>query len=121
MVNKVFLAGLAIIFTILSGFGDAQGFIHAARVWTTKEIVWPEMLKSGLGYGFGVIVYWFSLRFWGMLGINSPEIQTIGWFVVTIVGVALINGEISKWTIIDQIAALIAITCVGYIMIRRGG
>ncbi|MDR3576011.1 MAG: hypothetical protein P4L50_19270 [Anaerolineaceae bacterium] len=120
MVNEILIAGIAIAFTILSGFGDAQGFIHAAKIWNAKEIIWQEMLRSGLGYGFGVLVYWISLRFWGMLGIDSPEIQTFGWFVVTIVGVALINGEISKWSLIDRVAAIIAILCVGLIMIRKG-
>ncbi len=113
----VFAVGL----TIISGVGDAQGFLHASKIWQDQQVNWGELGRSALGYAFGIAVYWFSIRFFNDLGITSPEIQTIGWFVVTITGVALFSGEFLKWNLMDQILGFVAIIAVGLLMVRRGG
>ncbi len=121
MTNKYIIGILAILFTVLSGFGDSLGFLHSSRIWENGQINGGELLKSAGGYLLGIFLYWISIRFFNILGINSPEIQTVGWFIVTIVGVALFSGEIMTWNTPDQILGLIAIISIGILMIRRGG
>ncbi len=112
---------LLISLTIVSGIGDSQGFVHAAKVWDGSRLNWAEAGKSALGYTFGVVIYWASIRFFNLLGMNAPEIQTIAWFVVTIAGVALFNGEFLKWDTVDRALGLAAVLAVGILMFRRGG
>ena len=121
MNNRLFVTAALIVLTIISGYGDSQGFLFASRIWDQNRVNWDAMLKSGLGYAFGVGVFWLSIRFFNALGINSPELQTIGWFAVTIIGVALFSGDFLKWGALDKALGLIALVSVGLLMFRRGG
>lgn len=121
MINKYIAGIFAILFTVLSALGDSQGFLHASRIWENGQVNGGELLKSAGGYLLGILIYWLSLRFFNILGINSPEIQTVGWFIVTIVGVALFSREITTWNTPDQILGLIAVLSIGILMFRRGG
>ncbi|MEP6987767.1 MAG: hypothetical protein ABI970_19360, partial [Chloroflexota bacterium] len=91
-----------VILTILSGIGDAQGFLHAARMWQSGKLIWVEMGLSALGFAIGIALYWLALRSMNTVGITSPEIQTVTWFAVTLISVALVSGSFLKWTLLDQ-------------------
>jgi len=109
---------LILVLTVLSGLGDAQGFIHGSKVWLNGHIVWTELLKSALGFGFGISMYWIVIRYLQGFGITSPEIQTIGWFAVTILGVAIAGGQFFLWKPIDQLVAVGIITGIGWLLFR---
>lgn len=109
-----------IILTLLSGFGDAKGFFHAANVWYNGEIIWTELSKSALGFGIGIGAYWIVIKYLKEFGINSPEIQTIGWFVVTIIGVAVLSGKFSHWERIDQIVGIALVAGFSFLLLRTG-
>ena len=47
---------LILVFTLLSGLADSQGFLHSAWVWNNGQPVWQEMVKASLGYGFGALL-----------------------------------------------------------------
>ena len=53
---------LIVLFTILSGLGDAEGFVHASRVWQDGRFVWSEALKCFAGFQFGMLMYWLTLE-----------------------------------------------------------
>ena len=112
---------IALALTILSGLGDAQGFLHAARVWREGRLVWGEVAYSAAGFGFGIAVYWVSIRFYQQLGIAFAETQTIFWFAVTIVGVAFVSGKFAQWENVDRLAALGVAAGVGWLLVRTGG
>ena len=118
---QITAAGLVIVFTLLSGFGDSQGFLHSAKVWDNGRFVWAEAARSGLGYAFGSVMYWFAVRYLQRFGVVSPEVQTIGWFVVTIIGIALFSGEFLRWQPVDKAVALAVLAGVGWLMVRTGG
>ena len=118
---QVILAALLITLTLLSGFADAQGFVHASKMWVDGNLVWLEVLKSALGFGLGILTYWICVRFLRELGILSPEIQTVIWFTVTIIGVAIASGKFLHWRITEQIVAIIVILGVAWLMIRASG
>jgi hypothetical protein len=119
--SQIGVVGLIIGLTLLSGLADAQGFIHASTTWINGKIIWGEGFRSLLGFGIGAICYIIVANFLAQVGIVSAEIQTMIWFLVAIVGVAVISGKFLHWQRFDQIVALIALICVGWLVIRTGG
>jgi hypothetical protein len=109
---------LIALFTLLSGLGDAQGFVHAARVWNDDVFDWVEALKSAAGFQFGVFMYWFAVRHLAAHGVVAPEIQTLFWFVATIVGIAAMSGQFLRWPLVDQAAALAVLLGIGWLLVR---
>jgi len=54
-------------------------------------------------------------------GIAAPEMQTLIWFSVTILGVAIISKNFFRWQTIDQIVGVVVLAGVAWLMIRTGG
>jgi len=112
---------IIILLTIFSGLSDAQGFLHAARIWQGNGLIWGELGRSALGFVVGIALYWVALRSMNAVGITSPEIQTIGWFGVTLIGVAFVSGSFIKWTFVDQAVTLIVLIGIGWLIFRTRG
>lgn len=119
--HQIIIVILIILLTFLSGLADAQGFIHASTTWVNGKIIWVEGLKSLLAFVVGAICYILVTNFLQQAGIVSAEIQTMIWFTVAIIGVAVISGRLLHWHRIDQLIALLAIVCIGWLVIRTGG
>lgn len=119
--HMLFLAILIIVLTLLSGLADAQGFIHAASAWVNGKIIWQEAFKSLLGFGAGALCYILVINFLKQAGIVSAEIQTLLWFSVAIVGVAVISGKFLHWQLLDQVVGLIVLCGVAWLLFRTGG
>lgn len=115
---RISLILLVIILTLLSGWGDSRGFIHASRVWKDGELVLGELGRSALGFGLGILMYWIVIRFLRQFGIISAELQTIGWFGVTIIGVALSSGEFSNWQTVDKVVSISVLFGIGWLLLR---
>jgi hypothetical protein len=107
-----------IVLTLLSGVGDALGFIHAARVWRSGAFVWPEAAKSGTSFLFGVAMYWLALRRLADWGVVSAEAQTLVWFAATIVGVAALSGRMVRWPALDQGVAALVLVGIAWLLFR---
>jgi hypothetical protein len=112
----LFIVGL----TVLSGLSDAQGALHAAKVWQEGKIVWLELGKSALGFGAGISLYWIALRYMGELGIVAAEVQVIIWFGVMLIGVGLVSGMFFTWQRVDQGIALLVLVGIIWLSIRTG-
>jgi hypothetical protein len=106
------------LFTLLSGLGDAQGFLHAGRVWKGGDFQWLEAAKSALGFQFGVVMYWLALQHLTASGVVAVEVQTLFWFGATIIGVALLGGHFLRWPLADQLAAAAVLAGIGWLMFR---
>ena len=121
-VGAALMASVALIavFTVLSGLGDAEGFIYASKVWQDGRFVWTEALKCIAGFQFGMLMYWLALRELSSNGIVAVEIQTAFWFAATIIGVALLNGRILRWPTIDKAVAVAVLTGIGWLLCRGG-
>jgi hypothetical protein len=109
---------LIVAFTLLSGLGDAAGFICASRVWSDGRFIWIEALKCIAGFQFGMLMYWLALWKLSAHGIVSVEIQTLFWFVITIVGVAVLNGRVFAWPLVDQAVGGVVLMGVAWLMFR---
>lgn len=118
MTDQVRLLAIVIVLTILSGIGDSQGFLHAARVWRDGAVMWDNVLKSALGFTFGIVMYWIAIRFFIESGVTIAETQTLVWFAVTIAGVAVVSGEFIHWHLVDQLVAVGALSGIGWLMFR---
>ena len=119
--SPVWLWLLIIAITLLSGVGDAYGFTHAALVWQSGRFVPGEFARSAAGFAVGIGLYWLVLKYMTAAGVVSPEIQTIAWFAVTIVGVALLSGKFLAWPRLDQAVAVAVLAGVGWLLARTGG
>jgi hypothetical protein len=109
---------LIVAFTVLSGLGDAAGFVCASRIWSEGRFMWVEAVKCLAGFQFGMLMYWLALWKLSEHGIVSAEIQTLFWFVVTIIGVALLSGRVLSWAPLDQIVAGAVLMGVFFLMYR---
>lgn len=118
MIKPIFIV---IFLTLLTGYSDAQGFLHASNVWVKGKFVFAEALKSALWVLVALTVYWFALKYLAEIKTVSTEIQTLGWFVVTIVVIAILSGKFLQWQIIDQIVGVLVIIGVGWLLFRTGG
>lgn len=120
-INQVGIIFLLIVLTLISGVADAQGFVHAANIWQSGKLVLPEVMKSALGFGIGILMYWICIRFLQDFRIFSPEIQTLAWFTATIIGVALFSGKFLHWDTINQIVGVLVLCGVAFLLFRTGG
>lgn len=112
---------IIIVLTVLSGIGDSQGFVHAAKVWANDKLVWSEVGKSALGFAVGISLYWIVIKYMNTAGIAAPEIQTLIWFSITILGVAILSRNFFRWQTVDQIVGIAVLVGVGWLMVRTGG
>ena len=119
-VHYFFIIFLIIVFTVISGLADAQGFLHAATAWNHGKIIWPEALKSLLGFIIGAVGYILATNYLKQAGVVLPELQTMIWFIVAMLAVAILNRELLHWQRIDQIVAVVAVICIGWLVIHHG-
>jgi len=109
---------LIALFTLLSGWGDAHGFVHAGKVWSSGSFDGVEALKSAAGFQFGVFMYWFAARHLAAHGVVAPEVQTLFWFAATIIGIAAMSGHFVRWPFADQATAVAVLLGIGWLMVR---
>jgi hypothetical protein len=107
------LAALAV-----SGLGDARGFVHASRIWTDGFSA-IELARSGAWFVVGIGAYWVALYWAERVGIVSPQIRVLVWFVATIIGVAAISGELLDWSVADKAAAAVLVALLVFLLVRH--
>jgi hypothetical protein len=109
---------LVLVFTLLSGLGDAVGFIYASKVWQQDHFHMMNALKSVLGFQFGVLMYWCATRYLAAHGVVDAEVQTLFWFSATIVGIALLSGQFLRWAMVDKAVAVGVLLGIACLMVR---
>ena len=62
--------------------------------------------------------YWLGLRFIDASGVTSASVQTLIWFVITIIGVAVLSGDIKEWDVGSYMLAAVAIAAVAGLLIK---
>ena len=97
---------------------DAYGFNEASRIWREGSPSKMALVRSGIGYASGMVLYWLGLRFISESGVMSASVQTLIWFVVTIIGVAAISGDFREWDVGTFILAVVAIFAVAGLLIK---
>jgi hypothetical protein len=87
-------------------------------MWQNDKLVWDEFGKSASGFGVGIGSYWLAVKYFKEFGVFSPETQTLIWFGVTIVGVALISRKFFVWQKIDQVVAGFVFLGISWLLFR---
>lgn len=118
--TKLFPLLLVISLTLVAGFLDSQGFFHSSQVWKNDKFITNEAIKSLFCFIVGTVLFWFSIKYLQQLGVISAEMQTIIWFVVTILGVAVASGKFFQWNIIDQAIGIGVLIGIGLLLFRTG-
>ena len=119
IVTEVIVPSAAVLLLCcLSGLADAQGFLHASRVWESGHLVRSALFKSAMAFGAGIGLYWLSVRFMHQIGVHAAEMQTSIWFAATIIGVAVGGGRFARWPASDQLVATAVIFGLGWLLVR---
>ncbi len=105
-------------FTIAAGVLDSLAFTYSAGVWQSGKLLWGQASKAAASFALGIGMYWGAVRYLGEAGIVLPEIQTLIWFVVTILGVAMIGGRFVQWPVLDQVVAANVFVSLGWLITR---
>jgi hypothetical protein len=89
-------------------------------MWRGGSLVWSELARSAGGFLVGMVMYWCAVRYLGEAGIVTAEIQTLLWFVITIVGVAVLRGRFFAWPASDQVVAFGVMAGLAWLLTRPG-
>jgi hypothetical protein len=95
------------VLTIGSGLLDARGFVFAARAWPGGNLD-PKMgFLSLASFAGGLSAYILAVKFMQNAGIQGVAIQSSIWFVITAVGIAVMDGSIVSWTRTQQVVGVV--------------
>jgi hypothetical protein len=102
-VGNLIIVGLL---TIGSGLLDARGFVFAARAWPGGQLD-PKMGFLSLAcFAGGLSAYILAVKFLQNAGIHGVALQSGIWFVVTAVGIAVMDGTILNWSRTQQVVGV---------------
>jgi hypothetical protein len=111
---------IILVLTLISGWGDSQGFVHSSKVWEKGKFIWSEAGLSALGYIFGTVVFWLAIKYLQEVKVFSAEVQTLFWFSTVIVGVAIASGKFFQWDAIDKIIGIAVLVGIAILLFRVG-
>lgn len=114
----VISAPLLILALVVSGLGDARGLVYASRIWN-EGFAPNELLRSAAWFALGIGSYWAALYWADRVSVVSTQVQVLIWFAVTIVGVAVMTGEMREWDYVDRSAAVVVVLVLAFLIVRR--
>ncbi len=112
---------LALVLCVLSGLGDAGGFVHASRIWRHDVLVWGEVGRSAFGFSVGTTLQWLAIRYLRQVGITVAELQTLVMFTTTMIGIALLSRSFFAWAPVDRAVAGVVVFGLAWLIVRTGG
>ena len=105
-------------FTIAAGILDALAFTYSSSMWQGGRLVASQASKAAVSFALGITMYWGAIRYLGEAGVVLPEIQTLIWFTVTIIGVTILGGRFLSWPLLEQIVAVNVLFSLGWLITR---
>ncbi len=105
-------------FTIAAGILDALAFTYSSSMWQSGRLVASQATKAAVTFALGITMYWGAIRYLGEAGVVLPEIQTLIWFTVTIIGVTILGGRFLSWPILEQVVAINVLFSLGWLITR---
>jgi hypothetical protein len=118
MASPLALSLLTAFFMLTAGVLDSLAFTYSAHIWRDGRLDWPQLARAAVLFALGIALYWGGLRYLGAVGVVAPELQTLLWFAVTIVGVTLLGGRFAHWPLLEQLVALNALASLGWLLVR---
>ncbi len=105
-----------ILLTFGSGLLDARGFVFAARAWPDGRLHAPAGLMALLCFVGGLSLYIVAVRFMQNVGVTGVALQSALWFIVTAVGIAIMDSSILNWSRVQQAVALAVALGLGWLI-----
>ena len=105
--NRVLSGVIVLALTLLSGLMDAKGFVYAARAWPDGRLDLRFATASMLSFFAGLTLYIGSVRFMKTVGVNAVALQSGIWFLVTAVGIAVMDGSVLQWSRTQKFVAVL--------------
>ena len=112
---------IVLVLTVLSGALDGRGFVYAARAWPGGQFDARMATASVLAFAAGLTCYVVAVKFLQQLGVGSVALQSGIWFVVTAVGISLMDGRIGEWTRLQQIVAVMVAAGLCWLLASTAG
>ncbi len=103
LMNLLLVTGL----TTLSGLLDARGFYYAPLAWPGGRLDGKFATLSIVCFVGGLSLYILAVRFMQHVGVGSVTVQSAIWFVVTAIGIAVLDGSVLQWTRAQQAVAVL--------------
>lgn len=100
-----FLIGM--FFMILTGFFDGQAFSRVPQIWNLHGInQFYQILKLIGFFNLAVLTFIISTYFLHQQGVENAVIVTLIWFIMTIIGVAIISGSFFPYHFLTKLSHL---------------
>lgn len=115
--KSALLVGALILLTALSAYFDARGFVYAAQTWRAGVLVPGIIFLSMVNFIGGITFYIASIGIQQRLGIESASMQSIFWFVMTVIGIALMDGTIAQWSMSQRVVGVAVTAGIGWLMV----
>lgn len=111
---------IIIVLTVITGYADARGFMHASTMWDGDTFI-PATAMRAVGYfAIGIPAYLATIYFLRRHGLVVAELQVMIWFLITVVGVALMSGRFAVWSMPDRMVAALVVIGVAWLVVRVG-
>jgi hypothetical protein len=94
------------LLTIGSGLLDARGFVFAAKAWPGGNLDPKVGFLALASFAGGLTAYIIAVKFMQNAGIQGVALQSGIWFVITAVGIAVMDGSIAHWTRPQQVVGV---------------
>jgi hypothetical protein len=102
--------------TFASGLMDARAFLHAANAWPNGAFNGRVALAAILWFAGGISMYIIAVRFMQNIGVTGAALQTALWFLVTAVGIAILDGSVVQWSRLQQAVGVVVAIGLGYLV-----
>ncbi len=109
---------LAAVFglTFMSGVLDAKGFFYAGRAWPSGQLDAKIGALSLLCFVGGLSMYIVAVRFMQGVGVTGVALQAGLWFIVTAVGLAIMDASVLQWSRAQQAVGLAVAAGLGWLI-----
>jgi hypothetical protein len=104
------------VLTVASGLLDAQGFVNAGKAWPGGHLDPKYGALSLLAFVGGLTCYILAVRFMQSANISGVALQSSIWFVITAVGIALLDGTLMNWTRTQQVVGAAVAIALGWLI-----
>ena len=106
-----------VLLTLASALVDSKAIVAASRVWRAGRVSWPAVGWSAAWFFLGFFVYLAALRFLSEAGLTQATLQLLCWFGATIIGVAVISGDVSNWPTARITVSVVAVLALAYVLV----
>jgi hypothetical protein len=114
--NRLLSGVIVLVLTLLSGIMDAKGFVYAARAWPEGRLDVRFATASMLAFFAGLSLYIGAVRFMKSVGVNAVALQSGIWFVVTAVGIAVMDGSVLQWSRSQKMVAVVVAAGLAWLL-----